>query len=140
MLIPAITLPVYLEIGSPGLIERSPQQARTAAGHGEAELPPIAELAQQLRERMEANPENAEGWFLLGRTYMRLQDYPGAVYAFEKVVGLLPNETAALLSLADAMAMRDDRKVGPKAIELLQKGDALPPQEPWLSMENSGSW
>ena len=26
------------------------------------------------------------------------------------------------------------------SIELLQKGDALPPQEPWLSMENSGSW
>ncbi len=26
------------------------------------------------------------------------------------------------------------------AIELLQKGDALPPLEPWLSMENSGRW
>ena len=26
------------------------------------------------------------------------------------------------------------------SIELLQKGDALPPQEPWVSMENSGTW
>ena len=26
------------------------------------------------------------------------------------------------------------------SVELLQKGEALPPQEPWLSMENSGSW
>ena len=26
------------------------------------------------------------------------------------------------------------------SIELLQKGDALPPAEPWVSMENSGSW
>lgn len=26
------------------------------------------------------------------------------------------------------------------SIELLQKGDALPPQEPWASMENSGDW
>ena len=26
------------------------------------------------------------------------------------------------------------------SIELLQKGDALPAQEPWNSMENSGSW
>lgn len=26
------------------------------------------------------------------------------------------------------------------SIELLQKGEALAPQEPWLSMENSGSW
>jgi len=26
------------------------------------------------------------------------------------------------------------------SIELLQKGDALPPQEPWASMPNSGHW
>lgn len=26
------------------------------------------------------------------------------------------------------------------SIELLQKGDPLPPREPWLSMENTGSW
>ena len=26
------------------------------------------------------------------------------------------------------------------SIELLQTGDALPPQEPWASMENSGHW
>ena len=26
------------------------------------------------------------------------------------------------------------------SIELLQKGDKLPPQEPWLSMEKTGSW
>ncbi len=26
------------------------------------------------------------------------------------------------------------------SVELLQKGDALPPAEPWASMENTGSW
>ena len=26
------------------------------------------------------------------------------------------------------------------SVELLQKGDALEPQEPWASMENTGSW
>ncbi len=26
------------------------------------------------------------------------------------------------------------------SIELLQKGDSLPPQEPWKSMKNSGEW
>ena len=26
------------------------------------------------------------------------------------------------------------------SIELLQKGEALPPREPWASMENNGSW
>ncbi|BAT60408.1 lactoylglutathione lyase [Variibacter gotjawalensis] len=27
-----------------------------------------------------------------------------------------------------------------QSIELLQKGDALPPQEPWSSMGNTGNW
>ena len=26
------------------------------------------------------------------------------------------------------------------SVELLQMGDALPPQEPWKSMENTGTW
>ena len=26
------------------------------------------------------------------------------------------------------------------SVELLQKGEALPPKEPWLSMESTGSW
>ena len=26
------------------------------------------------------------------------------------------------------------------SIELLQQGDALPPQEPWVSMPNTGVW
>jgi len=26
------------------------------------------------------------------------------------------------------------------SVELLQEGDNLPPQEPWASMENTGSW
>ena len=26
------------------------------------------------------------------------------------------------------------------SIEILQEGGSLPPQEPWLSMENTGSW
>ena len=26
------------------------------------------------------------------------------------------------------------------SIELLQSGDALPPQEPWVSMQNTGDW
>jgi lactoylglutathione lyase len=27
-----------------------------------------------------------------------------------------------------------------QSIELLQKGDALPPKEPWKSMKNTGNW
>lgn len=127
LLIPLVTVPVYLQIGSPGLIT-NPPGSRTATDHGAGEaLPSIEDLVTQLRARMEANPENAEGWFLLGRTYMRLENYPEAVYAFEKVVGLMPDETAGLLSLADALTMRDGRRIGPRTVELLEKALGIDP-------------
>jgi cytochrome c-type biogenesis protein CcmH len=127
ILIPLITVPTYLQIGSPQLIAGLPGSSPAAAGHGAGGMPPVSELVEQLRARMEENPENAEGWFLLGRTYMRLQDYPQAVYAFEHVVELLPDEPAGLLSLADALSMRDGRRVGARAVELLEKALSIDP-------------
>jgi cytochrome c-type biogenesis protein CcmH len=127
LLIPLVTVPVYLEIGSPQLIDPQAPGPATAGHGGDSELPPMSDLAAQLRERMEANPENAQGWFLLGRTYMRLQQYADAVYAFERVVDLLPNEAAGLLSLADAMSMRDGRQVGARAVELLERALSIEP-------------
>ncbi len=42
-------------------------------------------LAQQLREKLEAQPENSDGWAMLGRTYMNLEQYPDAAWAFERL-------------------------------------------------------
>ena len=126
--IPLITVPVYLHIGSPHLIAGMPGNTPAVAGHGDGGgLPPIDQLVDQLRQRLEANPDNAEGWFLLGRTYMRLQDYTRAAEAYERVVQLLPDDPAGLLSLADALTMRDGRRSGPRALELLQKALSIDP-------------
>jgi cytochrome c-type biogenesis protein CcmH len=125
ILIPALAVFMYLEIGSPSLIT-SPPGTQVAAGHG-GDLPPIGELAATLRERLEENPDSAEGWFLLGRTYMRIDDFAQAADAFGRVVDLLPEEPAALLSLADALTMRDGMRTGPEALELLEKALELQP-------------
>lgn len=126
LIVPLITVTVYSEIGSPHLIT-NPPGSQAAANHGGEALPPITELAEQLRQRMEANPDNAEGWFLLGRTYMRLQNYPQAVKAYEQVVRLMPEEPAGLLSLADAMIMKDGMMTSAKALELLEKALRIDP-------------
>jgi cytochrome c-type biogenesis protein CcmH len=129
LLVPLITVPLYFRLGSPELIVQPPGSPAALAGHGEAgELPPIEELVKQLRARMEANPTNAEGWFLLGRTYMRLEDYPQAVYAFEKLVELIPDQAVAMPALADALTMRDGRPIGERAVGLLQRALELDPE------------
>jgi cytochrome c-type biogenesis protein CcmH len=125
LLIPLITIPMYFEIGSPGLIEGGPQQV--VGTHGGDTLPPIDVLAEQLRERMEANPDNAEGWFLLGRTYMRIEKYGPAAEAYEQFVRLMPDEPAGMLSLADALIMRDGT-TDTRAMGLLEKALNQDPQ------------
>jgi hypothetical protein len=54
------------------------------------------------------------------------------IHALRKVFDLrcaAAGSTPARRTLTDAIS-----------IEPLQKGTALPPREPWLSMPNSGSW
>ncbi len=123
LLIPLITVPVYLTIGSPQLIDAPAGGGVTSAS---GELPPIGTLIAQLRERLEANPDNAEGWFLLGRTSMSLENFPQAVAAFERVVALLPEEPAALMSLADALVMAEGQ-IGARPIALAEKALTIDP-------------
>lgn len=128
VLIPVVAVSLYFKIGSPQLIDKDPT-AQTAAGHGgSANLPPIDELVAELRERMVAEPDNPQGWFLLGRTYMRLQNYPDAVMAFEHVVELLPEDPNGLVALADALTMQNGRKFTARATKLLEKSLTFNPQ------------
>ncbi len=135
LLIVLTTVPVYLHIGAPELIDPQASiaqadsaHAQIASAHNESgEAPPIGELVKQLRARMEADPTNAEGWFLLGRTYMSLRQFTDAVSAFERVVELVPEELTPLLALADAMAMRDEGQISTRAVELLERARSIDP-------------
>jgi len=135
LLIVLTTVPVYLHIGAPELIDPQASiaqadsaHAQIASAHNESgEAPPMGELVKQLRARMEADPTNAEGWFLLGRTYMSLRQFADAVPAFERVVELVPDELTPLLALADAMAMRDEGQISARAVELLERARSIDP-------------
>jgi cytochrome c-type biogenesis protein CcmH len=128
LVIVAITVPVYMKIGNPELIDASASDTDVVEGHGgSGAMPPIDELAGQLRARLESEPSNVEDWSLLGRTYMSQRQYDDAVYAFEHVVELTPNEESALLALVDALATRDDGRLGARAVELLERVQSIDP-------------
>lgn len=128
LLIVAITVPVYVQIGNPGLIDPSSGDTQVAEGHGgSGETPPIDELVEQLRARLEAKPSDVEDWYLLGRTYMSLRQYVDAVYAFEHAVELAPNELSALLPLVDALVRRDNGQLSARTVELLERVRSINP-------------
>lgn len=127
VMVPAITLGLYGYLGSPQLIEPQPQQV----GHGDAgsgELPSVEAMVGALEERLNQDPNDPDGWYLLGRTYMAMKDYPKAVEAYQRLHGLVGDEPAVLLSWADAAAMQQQGDLSGTPAELVRKALALDPE------------
>ena len=63
----------------------------------------VARLARQLEE----NPNNVEGWLMLGRSYAVLQELPLALRAFERADRLSAGKNAeALIGQAEALVLQ----------------------------------
>ena len=91
--VPAIAVAVYLDLGSPGtpdvpFAERpaKPERAAPAMAEGGAPAGSMDDAITRLRQRLESDPGNVEGWMLLGRSYMTMQRPAEAAEAFRKAV------------------------------------------------------
>ncbi len=81
-------------------------------------LPNVNQIIQQLQSHLAAQPNSAEGWFLLGRLYASQQRYNDATQAFAKANILQPHQTAILINYAEAMFMQKN-SANAKLIEVV---------------------
>lgn len=126
--LPLFSLPLYFYLGSPELIQPGPlQTVQNENPHTEGRLPPVDQMVTALVERLQENPTDAEGWFLLGRTYMVMQDYPRAAATFEKLHQIVGDQPVVLLSWADAQSMAQSGSMQGKPTELVKKALELAP-------------
>lgn len=87
VVIPAMALYLYQQWGALDRVEE--YQALLQSPDSNADRARrMDDLAAQLRERLEAEPDNPEGWAMLGRTYMRIEQYQEAVYAYRRLAEL----------------------------------------------------
>jgi cytochrome c-type biogenesis protein CcmH len=75
--------------------------------HGSDMQAAIARLADKLRQ----NPDDAQGWALLGRTYKATQHYPEARDAFKHALDAAPGDAGFGREYAAAETPDDDRPV-----------------------------
>ncbi len=83
--------------------------------------PDIDTMVASLQEKMEADPNNAKGWYMLGRSYMKMKHYPDAVNSYEKALKLKPESADIMLSLADSLAMVNQGNLSDRPAELINK-------------------
>lgn len=97
--IPLLAVGTYLMIGEPAALD--PQNVEGQQGFTQEQ---VAEMVGSLEKHLADNPDNAEGWAMLARTYMVLQDYPKAAAAYERLDKLVPNNADVLADWADVVA------------------------------------
>lgn len=95
-----------------------------SAGEADGDM---AELATRLENRLEADPEDADGWFLLGRTRLQLGEFEAAASAFGEVAARSPDSLAPKVFRAQALYLAEDRELTPRVREVV---DAVLEQEP----------
>lgn len=105
----------------------TPASAPTPAQSREMSLVPLAE---RLRARLDKQPNDGDGWVLLGRTYGEIGKYADAISALHKAVELKPKDAAVQADLADAELRSASNKWTPEAKKALRTALQMDPNQP----------
>ena len=134
VLLPILSLSLYGLLGTPeGL---APDQYQPPAVSQQQQSDQIKQMVAGLAARLEDDPNNAEGWKMLGRSYLVLERYADARKAFERAVKLLPDDAQVLVDLADTIAMTSDQSLVGRPMELIEHALQIEPQNEkalWLA-------
>lgn len=137
--LPLVAILLYLQLGSsepmPRLQAESTMNLQAASKSGQ-KLPSIGEMASKLAARLESEPDNPQGWFMLARSYMMMNRYADAASAYEKLLALVGDQPEALVSYADALAMVHEGRLTGKPAKLIHRALELDPNQPqglWLA-------
>ena len=137
--IPLAAWALYGLIGHQALIPQLEQQAASGGAgqsRGRNELPPLDELVARLEQRLEQQPDDAEGWMMLGRTYFATGDRERAQEALARAYELNPNDPLIVLAYAESIATNNDNQLEGRPAELISEALELEPDNStarWLA-------
>ncbi|SET47537.1 cytochrome c-type biogenesis protein CcmH [Nitrosomonas marina] len=140
----ALTLPIaaiyiYLEIGDTrGLLPQAQLanavQMSQGSGASESAMPEghdnFNSVLDNLTARLNNNPEDIEGWFMLARTYAIMKQYEEAAATYARLNELIPNNPQILSDYADVLAMTKEGNLAGEPSELIQKALSIDPEYP----------
>lgn len=122
LLVPLLGVGLYLHWGAIDQV----QQARELA----AQQPQsIEEMTARLEQSIKDNPESAEAWYFLGRTYMAQERAGDAARAFEQAVGLAGRAPELLGQWAQALYFAGDRRWSDQLQALTDEALKADPEE-----------
>ncbi|MCP5154607.1 MAG: c-type cytochrome biogenesis protein CcmI [Ectothiorhodospiraceae bacterium] len=150
--VPMVAFGIYLQLGAfdslrdgVGTPSQIPVRAAAPAapapsapgGAPAAQLPHgVEDMVARLRERLTANPDDVEGWVMLGRSYATMNRLPDAREALLEADRRAPNEPLTLVALAEVVAGINGNRLEGEATALIDRALAIAPEFPrarWLA-------
>ena len=122
--IPLLASWLYADLGNYPAVSHS---AEMAADPDKLKFAEINKMVTRLAEKMQNNPDDAQGWLMLGRSYTAMEEFPKAVEALANAYRLLGDKPEVMLLYADALAYVNDKNLTGKPAELVFKALALEP-------------
>ena len=125
----------YWWTGRPGELGQPPAAFTAASGAPEAAgsapqtvtREQVTAMVDKLAARMQAQPDDAEGWNMLGRSYMNLGRVEEALAAFQRALKIKPADANMLTEYADALAVKNGRLLDGEPTALLDRALQLEP-------------
>ena len=103
-MVPLLAISLYFLLGTPAGLESKIPTAAVDEAHP-ATPEQFEAMVTWLAERLKAEPDNADGWVMLARSYVALNRYQDASIAYSRAVALQPNNAFVLADYADILAM-----------------------------------
>ena len=106
-----------------------PAAAHARGGDGEAAS--LQQVAEQLESRLQRNQGDADGWKMLGRTYVVMGSFDKALGAYQKAFTLTSGQDIeALLGFAEAKVLVDESEFEGEAGQLFERAVKAEPANP----------
>jgi cytochrome c-type biogenesis protein CcmH len=142
--VPVLAIALYLQVGNPRL---SPQGRPALPESPAAESSqPDSQMTQQnieanvaaLAKRLEQNPNDVQGWTMLGRSYTSMEKYKEASDAYARATALKSDNADLWADYAFVTAMANGQSLLGAPQELIKKSLQLDPDNP-KALELAGS-
>ena len=137
LVIPLMAIGMYQALGSPEIIPLLADAGgatNAAAPHSQPQstedLPPMEDLVKKLAAKMEAQPDNMDGWLMLGRSYMALNQPANAMAAYERAMKLNAENPTLLLAYAEALGKMAGNDFSGKPTTLIEQAYKLNDKDP----------